>query len=272
MTMSAHPALPSYSMNRPSFPWMYERSLVPTLFSPWAEELLDRGELRPGGAAIDVACGTGIVARLARQRLGPTSRVVGIDVSGPMLSVARELEPGVEWIEGDAMALPVADDERFDRVMCQQGLQFFVDRQAAVRELRRALAPDGLLLLSVWCGAAEMPLFDELQRVAERHLGPIHDQRYAFGNREALVALLAEAGFHEIDAAPASLVHRFPDAEDLIRMNAMALVGMSGKALTEEERDSAVDTIVADSAAAVRAFADGSALVGEMRANVVVAR
>jgi ubiquinone/menaquinone biosynthesis C-methylase UbiE len=270
--MSAQPVLPSYSMNQSSFPWLYERALIPTLFRPWAELLLDRAELRPGMKVLDVACGTGIVARLARQRLGQASRVVGIDVSAPMLAVARILEPSVEWLEGDAAALPVADDERFDRVLCQQGLQFFGARQAAVRELRRALAPDGLLLLSVWCAAAEMPLFAELQRVAERHLGPIHDERYAFGSSEALVTLLAAGGFRDVEAAPASIVHRFHDGAELIRMNAMALVGMSARNLPENERDAVVDAIVAESAAAAHAFADGHALVAEMRANVVVAR
>jgi ubiquinone/menaquinone biosynthesis C-methylase UbiE len=270
--MSAEPVLPAYSMNRASFPRMYERSLVEPLFRPWAEALLARADLAAGMRVVDVACGTGIVARLAHQRLRGNGRVVGIDVSAPMLEVAREIEPDVDWREGDAAALPVHGDERFDRAFCQQGLQFFAKREAAARELRRVLAPGGVLLASVWLPAETMPVFDVLQRTAERHLGPIRDQRYAFGDASALSELLTGAGFADVRVETQRLVSRFNDGAEFVRMNTMALIGMSGSKLGDTERDNLLETIAAESMRAVRPFLDGDALVCEMRSHIAVAR
>jgi ubiquinone/menaquinone biosynthesis C-methylase UbiE len=251
---------------------MYERSLVEPLFRPWAELLLDRAAIAPEMRVLDVACGTGIVARLARQRCRSKTAVVGVDVSAPMLDVAREIEPNVEWREGDAAALPVGRHERFERVLCQQGLQFFGDREAAARELRRVTAPGGSLLVAVWRSAEEMPVFDALQLVAERHVGPIHDQRYAFGDANALVQLLASAGFRDVHVDEASLVSRFIDGAEFVRMNAMALIGMSGAQLRDDERDRLLDVVATDSMPVMRPFSDGAAIVCEMRSNIAVAR
>ena len=270
--MSARPVLPAYSMNRPSFPSLYERCLVEPLFRPWAERLLDQADLLPNRSLIDVACGTGIVARVARERLCGAGRVVGVDVSAPMLDVAREIEPNVDWREGDAAALPVASAERFDRVTCQQGLQFFADRPAAAREMRRVLAPGGALIATVWRAAEEMPLFQAAQRVAERHLGPIQDQRHAFGDAEALAQLLSGAGFADVRVDTVSVPCRFDDGAQFLRMNAMALIGMSGARPGEAERERLLEVIATESADAARPFAEGQILVCEMHANLAVAR
>jgi ubiquinone/menaquinone biosynthesis C-methylase UbiE len=270
--MSAQTVLPAYSMNRPTFPRMYERSLVDSLFRPWAEIMLDRAQLEPASSVIDVACGTGIVARLVQRRLRGSAPVVGVDVSAPMLDVAREIEPQVDWRVGDAAALPVAESERFGRALCQQGLQFFKDRAAAARELHRVLRPQGIALAAVWRPAEETPLFAALQRAAELHVGAIHDQRYAFGDSVALERLLAAAGFRDVRVERVSHAHRFADGAEFVRMNAMALVGMSGARLDEQQRERVLEAIVRESEEAARPFADGAALVCEMHANLAVAR
>ncbi len=268
--MSAQSVLPTYSMNRPSFPWMYERSLVEPLFRPWAEVLLERLGPELGKSVLDVACGTGIVARLARRH--GAERVVGVDVSAPMLDVAREIEPGVDWRVGDAASLPCGADERFDSVFCQQGLQFFASRRAATRELRRVLAPGGVTAVAVWRSAEEMPVFEALQRVAERHVGRIEDQRYAFGDADALANLLSEGGFPDVRMETRSLTCRFPDGADFVRMNAMALVGMSGAKVGEAERERLLNEVAAEGTEAVQSFMDGTTLVCEMRSNIAIAR
>ncbi len=270
--MSAQPVLPTYSMNRPNFPRLYESSLVGPLFRPWAELLLERAALGRGLRILDVACGTGIVSRLAYQRTNGAARIVGVDVSAPMLEVAREIEPNVDWREGNAAALPVAPDERFDRVLCQLGLQFFGDRAAAARELRRVLEPDGLLLAAVWRAAAEMPVYDTLQRVAERHLGAVNDERLGFGDAQALQTLLTDAGFRDVRVDTVSLVNRFEDGAGFVRMNSMALLGMSGVRVGDDERERLLEAIVTESLDATRSFFDDDTLICEMRSNLATAR
>lgn len=270
--MTAKSVLPAYSMNRQDFPRLYETAVVPKLFRPWAELLLARAELQPAHSVLDVACGTGIVARLARERQQRAGKVVGVDVSAPMLAVAREVETGIDWREGDAAAMPVGRGEQFDRVFCQQGIQFFSDRAAAARELKRVTAPGGLLLAAVWRATQTMPVFEALQRVAERHVGSILDQRYAYGDAQALQRLLTDGGFRDVRVDEVSLVSRFPDGAEFVRMNAMALVGMSKAQLQEQERDRVLETIVVESMDAMKPYLEGATLVCEFCSNIAAAR
>ena len=136
-----------------SVPDEYQRHLVPVVFEPWAELLLDAVTVAPGSRVLDVASGTGVVARAAARRAGDGGRVVASDVSATMLarSAAVEAPSGapIEYREASADALPFADGS-FDVVLCQQGLQFFPSRAAAVSEMRRVLRPGGVAGIAVW--------------------------------------------------------------------------------------------------------------------------
>src|SRR5579885_58266 len=190
-------SLPSYAMNQPTFPEMYEQWLVGPLFRPWAELTLDEVNLASGDRLLDIACGTGIVARVAKERLGEGAYIVGIDVSPDMLAVARRAAPNIDWRQGNAAALPLQEGEQFNVVVCHQGLQFFPDKPAAVAQMRRALVPGGTLAISTRRSDDEIPFFRERRRIAERHLGPIADQRHSFGDAAQLEAVLRDAGFGE---------------------------------------------------------------------------
>jgi ubiquinone/menaquinone biosynthesis C-methylase UbiE len=263
--------LPASAM---SFPEMYERYLVVPLFQPWAELVLERMQLQPKDRVLDVACGTGIVARLAKQQLGSDAQVVGIDSSEPMLAVAKSVDPRIDWRCGNAAALPVGDDEKFDVIFCQQGLQFFPEKQIAMGEMRRVLAPGGRIAVSTWCALEDNPFFRDLHRIAERHLGSFVDHRYSFGNMEALRSLLTAAGFDDVQVEAVSRRTRFEDGPTFVRLNTMAIVGMSaaGKAMSEEERAQIVNRIIADSAGATSFFMDGPAIAFEISSNVATAR
>jgi ubiquinone/menaquinone biosynthesis C-methylase UbiE len=257
-----------------SFPEIYEQALVGPLFRPWVEPMLDEVELRSGDRILDVACGTGIVARLAKERLAGTGKVVGVDLSAGMLAVARRVEPAIDWREGDAGALPLPDDEQFDVVVSQQGLQFFADRPAAVRQMRRALAADGRLAVSTWRPEEECPVLLELRHVAERHVGALVDRRHSLGEADQVETLLRAAGFRGVRSKTISKTIRFDDGSVFVRLNAMALVGMSAasRGMSDVERGQIVAAIVHDSADVIRRRADETEFVFEISTNVTTAR
>jgi ubiquinone/menaquinone biosynthesis C-methylase UbiE len=266
--------LPSYAMNQPSFPEMYERWLAGSLFRPWADGTLDDVELSPGDQILDIACGTGVVARVAKARLGGAGHVVGVDISRDMLGVARAVAPDIDWREGSADALPLRDGEQFDVVVCQQGLQFFPDKPAALKQMRRALSKDGRVAVSTWLSDDEIPFFRELREVAERHLGAIADQRYSLGDADELEALIREAGFNDVRVKKMSRTIRFNDDAPLLRLNAMALVGMSAAArkMSDQERNEAVDTITSESAPVWQSYMNGSEVTFELATNLATAK
>src|SRR5215813_12434884 len=140
-----------------AFTEIYERVLVGPLFRPFAEQMVSRVAPIRGDSVIDVACGTGIVARIARERLGPEVRIVGVDVAQAMLAVARTVDPTIDWREGNAVSLPVSDAEHFTVLTCHQGLQFMPDKAAAVREMRRVLAPGGRVAIATWRSLEDIP-------------------------------------------------------------------------------------------------------------------
>jgi ubiquinone/menaquinone biosynthesis C-methylase UbiE len=255
------------------FPEMYERALVVPLFQPWAEHLVSQVGIAPGESVLDVACGTGIVARIARERVGPAGRVVGIDVNAAMLAVARSVAPDVDWREGDAGSLPVGDSERFDVVVCQQGLQFFPDRVTALSEMRRVLVPGGRIGLSTWRSDEESTVLRELRRVAERHVGQIVDRRHGYHDPHDLEKLMMDAGFDDVKVERVSQIMRFDDGAAFVHLNAMALIGMSSRAkdLGEADRAQTLAAIVSGSRAILARNTDASGFSYAITANVATA-
>lgn len=261
-------------MAQPTFPELYERWLVGPLFRPWAELTLDEVSLSPGDRVLDLACGTGIVARIARERLGAAGYIVGIDVSSDMLAVARTVVPDIDWREGNASALPLRGSERFDVVVCQQGLQFFPDKPAAVAQMRRALAKGGRLAVTTWRPDDEIPLLRALRHVAERHLGAISDRRHSLGDAAEIERLLEDGGLDQIRSKTLSRTIHFQDGAPFLRMNTMAFVGMSalGKLLSDAHRKKVVEAIVAESASVLEPYTDASGLRFELSTNLAMAR
>jgi len=206
-------------------PENYERYLVPSIFGPFATDLIDLAALQENERVLDIACGTGIVARTAARRVGRRGSVVGLDISAPMLECARSAaareDVSVEWREGSALKLPFPDGA-FDLVLCQQGLQFFPDRPMALREMRRVLAPGGRLGLSVWRSIERSPGFAVLADALSHHISPqagalLTSGPFSLSDTEELRALIARADFSDITIRPALKMLSYPSPDEFVR-------------------------------------------------------
>jgi SAM-dependent methyltransferase len=205
----------------------YERYLVPALMTRWADRLLDLAGLRPGERALDVACGTGIVARRAAPRVGPGGRVVGLDLNEGMLAVARAassgIRPAIEWRQGNATALPFGDGE-FHLVVCHQALQFLSDREAAVREMHRVAAPGGRVAIGVCRPIEFSPGYPLLAEALGRHVGPEAEamMRSPFPSWtiDDARGLLARGGFQDVRVEVEVSPIRYPSPEEFLRQEA----------------------------------------------------
>ena len=199
----------------------YERYLVPAVFEPWSEVLLDVVGIAPGSRVLDIASGTGVVARAAARRAGGGGLVVASDVSGPMLARAASIgapdgAAPIEYVDASADALPF-DDGSFDVVLCQQGLQFFPARAAAVGEMRRVLRPGGVAGVAVWASGHPLEPFgvygDELAGTGAEppFPGAFESETFTMGV-DVVRSLLVEAGFSRVGAEVVELEVSWPDA------------------------------------------------------------
>jgi ubiquinone/menaquinone biosynthesis C-methylase UbiE len=206
-----------------SVPENYQRYLAPAIFEPWAERLLDAAGVRSGDAVLDVACGTGVVSRAAARRVGTDGRVTAADISPAMLgfAAAQHAADGagqIEFVEGPAAAIPVPDAS-FDAVVCQQGLQFFPDRDAAARELRRAARPGGTVAVAVWAaGHHRVPFDDFVGALVALGVEPPFERAFdpkTFGIApDVIESLLAGAGLREVEVAIVEQEVSWPDGAD----------------------------------------------------------
>jgi ubiquinone/menaquinone biosynthesis C-methylase UbiE len=167
-------ATPSSNINRgqvsSNAAEVYEAFFVRCLFQQWTDRMCDAALVTQGQCVLDVACGTGVLARTAAARVGSLGRVVGADINDGMLAVARRTSPSIEWCNSPAERLAFADGS-FDAVVCQFGLMFFLDRSAAVAEMARVLRPGGRLALAVWDELASTPGYDAMTDLLQRLFG-----------------------------------------------------------------------------------------------------
>jgi len=170
--------------------------------APAHRALMALASPQPQEQVLDVACGTGLVALAAAERVGPRGHVLGTDISDRMVDAARQRaaqrgvhQLGFARMDAEQLALP---DGGFDLALCALGLMYVPDPALALRELRRVLRPGGRVALAVWgerarCGwSALFPVVDDEVR---SEVCPLF---FRLGQPDALAGLCAEAGFERI--------------------------------------------------------------------------
>ena len=200
-------------------PVNYERYFVPVIGKPLAIDLVDKAGLQSGNSVLDVACGTGIVARLASQKIGKSGFIAGLDPNPGMLAVARslKLETVAEWYEANAEAMPLADNT-FDFVFCQMGLQFMEDKVIALKEMNRVLNSEGILYLNLPGPIAG--LFNSLALAMKKHIGSKAEGfvRHVFSlfDENDIEQLFKNAGFKNINISVNTKTLELPGAADFM--------------------------------------------------------
>jgi ubiquinone/menaquinone biosynthesis C-methylase UbiE len=216
-----------------SAPENYQRYFVPVIGGPFAEDLIAEAALRPGERVLDVACGTGIVARLAAERVGPGGTVAALDLNPAMLSVARSVPStgaAIRWYETSAESIPLPD-AAFDVALCQLGLQFVADKSAALREMRRVLAPGGRVLATT---PPPNAFFDVLDEAMTRHVGSeagaFVRMVFSLSDPAIIERLFREAGFADVNVRTYAKELRLPEAREFLwqYVHCTPLTGMLG--------------------------------------------
>jgi ubiquinone/menaquinone biosynthesis C-methylase UbiE len=203
-----------------SAPERYEKCFVPPISAPLAADLIEKARLAPGQRVLDVACGTGVVTRLAAQEVRPGGAVSGLDLNPGMLDVARgETPPGVsiDWYEASAEAMPLPD-QAFDVVLCQMGLQFVPNKAAAVREMWRVLAKGGRLVINLPGPLPDMlaVVADALARHGHPDVAPFVHRIFSLHDPDELRELATGAGFQQVDVIAEQHSLRLPPPEQFL--------------------------------------------------------
>ena len=200
-----------------SGPEAYEKHLVPLLFDPLALRLVTLAGAEAGATGLDVACGTGVVAR---RLTGAGVRMTGVDLNPGMLAVARSLEPAVTWVEGDAQALALPAGS-YDLATCQQGLQFMPDPGAALRSIHGVLCPGGRVAVAIWRPLRTCPGFNALTNALDARVGTAAGDvlrgPFALGDCEPVRDLVSRTGFADVRIHTYCHPVRFASVEELVR-------------------------------------------------------
>ncbi|MGR8947900.1 MAG: class I SAM-dependent methyltransferase [Gammaproteobacteria bacterium] len=203
---------------------IYEHHLVPAYFKQWAEMLIDSTELDAGARILDVACGTGVVARSAAAHVGSNGKLVGVDLNPGMLDIARQKTKAMpvasEWHEANAQEMPFLDST-FDNVFCQCGIMFFPDKPLAMREMHRVLRPGGKLAANVWRSLNRTPGFAALERAISTYVSEeaaaIVQSPFIIDHPNELKELVERAGFKDILVRMDIRMVRFKSPSDFYR-------------------------------------------------------
>jgi ubiquinone/menaquinone biosynthesis C-methylase UbiE len=254
-------------------PLAYDTYIVDTFMQGYSRRLVKAAAVEKGNRVLDIACGTGVVTRLAANDAGPDGRVVGFDLNAGMLARARashENAETIDWKEGSVTEMPF-EDASFDRVFCQHGLQFFPDKPAALSEIYRVLAPGGRLLASVWRSLEHCPWQSAIADAIDHNVGPepaaVVRSAFSFGDADQLRQSVIDAGFGNVEIRVEAETIRHASLEEYVPGYISATPASSAVA----GLDAAIQRkILEDVRNALKPYQDGEGLAAPIEAHLAI--
>jgi SAM-dependent methyltransferase len=259
--------------------WVAEAVRFDTMLAPFGRRLLEAAGLRPGQRVLDVGCGTGAVSLDAARAVAPAGSVTGIDLSDPMLGLARQRaeqqdsEVDVEFLSGDAQTARF--DRSFDVVLSRFGVMFFDDPRAAFSNLARATRPGGRLCFVCWQEMFANEWLAVPALAAVGHLGvpelpePGSPGPFSLADAEHTARLLESAGWTDISVeAHADEMQIGRDADDVV---AFLLSDEMGRRLVDGKDQATVEAGTAAAVEAVRPYMGPEGVVMTGAYQVVIA-
>ena len=245
---------------------VHEQYLVPAIFSQWASRVAEIAKIDLGQHVLDVACGTGTLARAVQLETGLSGKIIGLDSNEQMLASAQAHSRGIEWQLGDAGAMPF-EKNRFDRVMCQFALMFITNRVALIKEMLRVCKPDGLVVLATWGPLHKGGAYDALINLVNRYIGSHAALKlsspWALGKSGVMDALLLTSGVNEYECHQRVGKASYPSMRAFIEAH-LRLAGEFDKLNEQSLKEifSAADTELH------QFLAPGGQLVAQLNANI----
>jgi ubiquinone/menaquinone biosynthesis C-methylase UbiE len=247
----------------------YEELFVPALFAQWSPPLVDLAGITEGHRVLDVACGTGVAARAAADRVGRTGSVVGLDLNPAMLEVAAR-RSDIEWRGGDAANLPFGDEE-FDAVLCQSAVFFFPDVDQAFAEMARVVKRGGAVAIQTYARLEDQPGFKELDAVVRR-IAPgealaLLDTYWSSGDLAELCRSLERVGLSVVETRTLLGTAKYGSVENLVETE------VKGTPLVDRLSDRQIEQILSDSSEVLARFVTPAGeLEMPIRAHLVAGR
>jgi len=214
-----------FSFNNESVAKAYDSYLVPVLFEPWARKLIVEHRPWQGKKVLDLATGTGVVAKLLAKEVGESGEIIAVDLNEQMLDLAKErcLNETVpmSFVQCSADSMDI-ETESIDMVVCQQGFQFFPDKPLAAQEIFRVLNTGGKAVIATWRPVLECEFFGAicfaLENMGEIEVAQMMRMPFDMMPQEELITSFKDAGFSEVEVSVQSLKMVIPEgtAMDLV--------------------------------------------------------
>ena len=232
--------------------WVDQQELLDQLFTPFEDLLVEAVSAASAVQVLDVGCGTGSTTLAIARQLGAKGRSVGIDISEPMIAVARARaereDSSASFLCANAQTHAFVQAS-FDMIISRFGVMFFDDSVRAFANLRRAASDGAALRCIAWRSAAENPFMTTAERAAAPLLPnlparqPGAPGQFAFADRDRVHAILEEAGWTQIDIQPIDVACTFPEQALVPYLSQLGPVGLVLQQADDQVRTRVVETV-----------------------------